>query len=99
PLDLPSLSLHDAFPISPSPLLGSRGDRLQPDPLPAAAGAEDQRTRSGRTIARLGASRGVRNVAPANGSLHEPTWPTRIRPGPARSEEHTSELQSRENLV
>src|SRR5436309_5464837 len=33
------------------------------------------------------------------GALRRPAWPARHRAWPLRSEEHTSELQSRENLV
>src|SRR5689334_12708100 len=49
----------------PAPaLLRARGLRLRPAALPGAAGAEDRRPRPGRTAARLGPARGVRDAAP-----------------------------------
>src|SRR5690606_42053243 len=79
-----TLSLHDALPISSSP------------PVDAACTWSGFRSVSvppfGRGGARTASSTAFR------GCLWAVTWPCRNWPT-CRSEEHTSELQSRENLV
>src|SRR5690606_40305563 len=78
-----SLSLHDALPISPSVGATTRSS-VRPSAQPPAC----TRTATGPR------ARGLPMAAAASGS--PPTTPARQ---PTRSEEHTSELQSRENLV
>src|SRR5690606_39976196 len=85
------LSLHDALPIldPADPLHAPRRRRRQlrrehPVGAPGPAG----RARSGVRAARL-----------RRGQLHLRRPPRRDRWATDRSEEHTSELQSRENLV
>src|SRR5690606_40333540 len=88
--EISTLSLHDALPISPEAL----DDPAAPAKFLSAAAYDDQRTLSQvlpprlreklrRLLARQGGS-----IARVDG--YEPWF---------RSEEHTSELQSRENLV
>src|SRR5690606_40988466 len=83
-----TLSLHDALPIS-----ARRGRGIPPAPglrgrLAATAGTAGQTTRPGRR-------RGQRDRCPPGRLVARPSGSRRS----ARSEEHTSELQSRENLV
>src|SRR5690606_39638931 len=84
---LSTLSLHDALPIS-----------WRDEPVTGAAGAADSARRAGRSRAQQrvsevagspGRGRDCRSVATVGGT----------RSGRRRSEEHTFELQSRENLV
>src|SRR5690606_40679709 len=91
PTELYPLSLHDALPIYPRWLA-------------AALAAHRVATRSSPDLGRLSpvgrgcAARLVRPRPPAPRWC--PRWgSTGPRPRDARSEEHTSELQSRENLV
>src|SRR5690606_39812416 len=90
--DFSTLSLHDALPISVVPR----------DPTPPTAGRDNRRaTRPDAPVVRgRPCSPRERPGAPRRPwPGHQPRrrrWPT---PVPARSEEHTSELQSRENLV
>src|SRR5690606_41349429 len=85
-----SLSLHDALPIS-TPTPPRKGEGLS-DALPHAhAGSKP------RTLFAVAAK-------PAHGHPRKPLRDPlpgahRGKPLPRRSEEHTSELQSRENLV
>src|SRR5690606_42019630 len=83
------LSLHDALPIYRDPpprrrRFGGHGHRRRAGSVPGQRG-------SGRSAAPAGRSAGV-NGSPRSGGRHLCT-------AAARSEEHTSELQSRENLV
>src|SRR5207302_3400322 len=92
-----TLSLHDALPIyvdagvvSLEELADRAGDR----PDKAARGVLDagQARAGGRVGAQVDALP-ARDAAPIELELRL------VQPSPARSEEHTSELQSRENLV
>src|SRR5690606_41542525 len=86
---IPPLSLHDALPISVPLLDGRRADPLRlHHGLLRHAGAAQRLVAVGERPA--GRSR-------AEPARHGPRLPPHLRPG--RSEEHTSELQSRENLV
>src|SRR5690606_42052049 len=99
PAELHTLSLHDALPI----LVGIDGAIVYRRGIhapgrgrvitTAACGqqCQDQRTGQGRGDTDTGRSRAC-NLAAQNFPLH--SWSIS-----ARSEEHTSELQSRENLV
>src|SRR5207302_11429469 len=82
--ELYALSLHDALPISS--LRGRRGDALQDRPgVPGGDGA--------------GAA-GEKRLSPTESArIPGPAGPGSARGRSARSEEHTSELQSREKLV
>src|SRR5690606_41694705 len=90
------LPLHDALPISDhagamtsAVVLTGRQPGPEPDPAPQAPGSGET-----RGSARIDGQTPV----PQRGSEAAP--PTdRGSAGPLRSEEHTSELQSRENLV
>src|SRR5690606_41626821 len=90
-----TLSLHDALPISPAP--AARGAAERPRDRGRARPAARPGARRDRPVrARLRRAAGgrPRPVTPAPGegrTLDEGRAP--------RSEEHTSELQSRENLV
>src|SRR5690606_39382575 len=85
--DLYSLSLHDALPIYTA--RAARLDAARGAGLGDRALARHDR-RAGRAHARPGDRRQL--GLPRPGELPG-------RPDPRRSEEHTSELQSRENLV
>src|SRR5690606_40382221 len=91
--DIVSLSLHDALPISARTWRGARAQRFRP--APPAGRADDRqdrpylRPRRALVCARLQIQPVAGLRARAAGSGH----------APQRSEEHTSELQSRENLV
>src|SRR5690606_40343029 len=89
---LSTLSLHDALPISRSWTSPRRRSRLRPGP-----GRDASATRPARADAAIAARRPGAYRAPARvlvaGRLHRRTARA------PRSEEHTSELQSRENLV
>src|SRR5690606_41726872 len=80
-----TLSLHDALPISPGPRGRVVGERARQEDVPPATGEQDHRRQVGRVRPLVGG----RPVLARLGVL-QPTL---------RSEEHTSELQSRENLV
>src|SRR5690606_41058054 len=87
------LSLHDALPIYPPP----RRPAARRSELRAAGRAPGPARGGGR--AGLGAERAgarVGRAAPPGGG---PRPRGRAHPCQRRSEEHTSELQSRENLV
>src|SRR5207302_5947785 len=92
PPTTPLPSLHDALPICPAaffvPDIAHRRRRIA-----AVPSADTGRGRSGggANQRERGGPRLPRHRQPAAGAV-------RLRP-PARSEEHTSELQSRENLV
>src|SRR5690606_41934531 len=86
PPPIDTLSLHDALPI----FLPQDGPAFQHCRAPAAARAQYRRQ------AEQPASAGLR-YAPARALLH-PGF-AYAQSSDARSEEHTSELQSRENLV
>src|SRR5690606_41301476 len=87
-----SLSLHDALPIWPRRRAHRRSER----PRAARAGAPRGDTR--RPAADRG---GARMPCRAGGGAHDPRDRRELPAAAAggRSEEHTSELQSRENLV
>src|SRR5690606_41753319 len=89
PTAISTLSLHDALPISGHPPTTGRSPRRQVA-VPHAHAAGDRRRRGIRTstLPRL-AKLSCRGACPAY-----PACQSRVR-----SEEHTSELQSRENLV
>src|SRR5690606_40837534 len=96
PTAIPSLSLHDALPISPGRRLARIGLRLLAAALPARA---QECARNDRGDRRALAAR-IRTVALAAGAARIARGADRASPaGGGRSEEHTSELQSRENLV
>src|SRR3712207_8303587 len=81
-----TLSLHDALPISQAAAPRPGGERG----VRAAARAEADGDAAGRrTAAPGGGGRGA-----ADGGVR-----ARVRAGDGRSEEHTSELQSRQYLV
>src|SRR5690606_39343410 len=84
--DTHPLSLHDALPIYPAP-------EGTPDAPAPAAGAGPARKKS--APARTPAAAATRTPAAPRKRVAAPTAASK----PARSEEHTSELQSRENLV
>src|SRR5690606_41313282 len=85
-----ALSLHDALPIS-------RRDRREGVARGAVPRALRDRRRAGRA-GRLARDDAVPADAGAGAPPH-PRGESRAAPPRARSEEHTSELQSRENLV
>src|SRR5439155_7878478 len=91
PPQLHPLSLHDALPISRSPIHGSAssraGSRFSPSPRCPHAAPTTPRRKS-RSRCATDASSRKRRPCPAE------TPRT-----PSRSEEHTSELQSRGHLV
>src|SRR5262249_61482539 len=91
PTSLPTLSLHDALPISLQVL--QRRDAEAPV---GGAGRDDHRARGDR--AAVGQPQPVAAVfsgqAPGPAHVRE-----RGAEGPGRSEEHTSELQSLTNIV
>src|SRR5690606_42104585 len=85
-----TLSLHDALPISPS---------WPPPPSSRCAGPIASRRRSSSTRTG-GPARNPTLDLPAVRGRRRSVRPARNRvPRSWRSEEHTSELQSRENLV
>src|SRR5690606_41623894 len=91
PTELSTLSLHDALPISPSrPPVGCRGCALPP--------ASRAMALPGASMDRILALSPVLAVRPELPSRHRAGLALRRGAG-RRSEEHTSELQSRENLV
>src|SRR5690606_41990556 len=79
------LSLHDALPISVRTLGLARADPGSADARPPSAWRSARRTRGAHRV-----HAGDRSARPPRGVGHSDQ---------ARSEEHTSELQSRENLV
>src|SRR5690606_40206935 len=83
------LSLHDALPISPTSPEGAVMEHLHAD---AAQRYADLVARGSEAVLGLDFDG---TLAPI---VEDPTR-ARIHPDAARSEEHTSELQSRENLV
>src|SRR5690606_40093048 len=92
PSEIAALSLHDALPIS-----------REGAPYGCTRGRSD---RAPRALADARSGRGERRVlhrgsfAPRPGSRVRSFLPSGYRAGASRrSEEHTSELQSRENLV
>src|SRR5690606_41924162 len=94
-----TLSLHDALPISaaarlPGPAQGRPLRRLLPTDA-AGRGLARGVWLAARLI-RLAAHRGQVDIVRGR----DPRWSATVRPtsSVARSEEHTSELQSRENL-
>src|SRR5207302_10084897 len=98
PPALYTLSLHDALPIFlqlagvPAGGAGGRAAGVRVH-LVAAAGAA-------RTTDGVGSeAAGARSVAGQHDAAPPGTGPGEVAGRPARSEEHTSELQSRENLV
>src|SRR5690606_42165143 len=95
PSQLPPLSLHDALPIC---LPAGRGDRQQVRPLVgriAIAVRQPGALQGGE----LPADRGEVQRE-GGGQVGRARWPVVVEAAEhARSEEHTSELQSRENLV
>src|SRR5690606_39532172 len=91
-----TLSLHDALPIY-SPLLGAKA------PITGASsekGAPDESPHSSPLLPTPAPKlcRPSHRSQPFFSSSSRPDTCT-VRPSTARSEEHTSELQSRENLV
>src|SRR5690606_40710044 len=92
PTEISTLSLHDALPIL--------GNPLQPGP---ALRDELARKIEPIIVVSQSAPRAVRGNRPARSSDQcRSRWPSVVRahePSSLRSEEHTSELQSRENLV
>src|SRR5690606_41790709 len=89
--DIYTLSLHDALPISPI-LRTLQGAKAEPSRRPASSG-NSPRGCAGRTwILQARPFREVRKKAALGVPFR--CWSTTFR-----SEEHTSELQSRENLV
>src|SRR5690606_42076175 len=93
PPQLPPLSLHDALPIS-SP---GRSHRRALAPSPPCSRACSPRRSSSLGSHRL---RPPRPGSPCRGQRRSTSVaPRRSRSATPRSEEHTSELQSRENLV
>src|SRR5690606_41460211 len=84
-----TLSLHDALPISPSPPVGDRAQLRRKSRTPCRAPASYRSRCHSRRRNRDG--RRCRNAPRSAGSPIRCRW--------RRSEEHTSELQSRENLV
>src|SRR5690606_41127527 len=91
-----TLSLHDALPIfiRLSPLL-TLAVRITPSIAPPTLPTPPMRLVPPITAAAIASS--SRNGAPSGGAPFR--RPTSTSPATARSEEHTSELQSRENLV
>src|SRR5690606_40622857 len=92
--DIYTLSLHDALPISRAGATTRRGrvattTRPARDPRPQRRGA-----RAPATVQPHG--RAVRRHVDSLPRTEESPW---TPPSSTRSEEHTSELQSRENLV
>src|SRR5690606_40650268 len=97
--DLSPLSLHDALPISPSPfpvlvniisILGNNTEiKRRPVRRPHAARPPQGRSPPPASWAAAWAPAAGSDPSPATGTFN--SMP--------RSEEHTSELQSRENLV
>src|SRR5690606_42050041 len=81
-----TLSLHDALPICPAGG-GQRAGCLRQRPVPSFHGGH-----------RLEGQRRAGGGHPDHGPHPSPRLPVRGG-GEGRSEEHTSELQSRENLV
>src|SRR5690606_41148769 len=85
-----TLSLHDALPICPGRAPGGAGCGA------ASPGAPPDRLRAGPAGGRRGAPAGLaRGTHPAGPAVGSDDAPQQLE----RSEEHTSELQSRENLV
>src|SRR5690606_41138224 len=82
-----TLSLHDALPISSS--AASR--------TPSRSGHDSPGRPSSRPPSPSPSTRSARTASAAASSTPRPSPP--VSPPPRRSEEHTSELQSRENLV
>ena len=64
-----------------SPIIRTRRLRLRPHPLPAAAGTETGSSGSGRSAARMGVARRVRDAAPSAGVPHGTTGQAGVRPG------------------
>src|SRR5690606_41464329 len=91
PTSIYTLSLHDALPISSCRLHAPRGASTR---TRCAQSARASSRRSGRRPHR--ALTAVRASMLEGACSRKPCATTRDR---ARSEEHTSELQSRENLV
>src|SRR5690606_41674169 len=90
PPDLYPLSLHDALPISSAcRYLVSFRTRSTAGPLDPPATKE--------SATRLRQSSSLMGSCPTPTSVNE--WPRPLANSWPRSEEHTSELQSRENLV
>src|SRR5690606_40109704 len=87
-----TLSLHDALPISEG-VPGEKG-RRPPETLDEGRVRRDTRDEDRRLRIRRQPKRVLR---PLEAELRELFAQRRV--GPLRSEEHTSELQSRENLV
>src|SRR5690606_40693604 len=85
-----SLALHDGLPIS-----SARPARL---PRPRSAAPERRRAFSPRQH-RLAVTGSFAAAKPGRRRSLRPRGAARLSAAMARSEEHTSELQSRENLV
>src|SRR5690606_39956731 len=86
PLEIYTLSLHDALPISFHRLLGRRRARASPEKWAPGSGRG------------LHGTDGLLMPAGPRMRIRLARWRGPSRPQ-TRSEEHTSELQSRENLV
>src|SRR5690606_41305184 len=84
----PLLPLHDALPISPAPSTSARRPSSDPKIFFASSTAAEE-----IDAAPIPTSVSSRTRPPTFSAV----WKRRLRIG--RSEEHTSELQSRENLV
>src|SRR5690606_40030360 len=93
PPEIYTLSLHDALPIWDAQLR-----RLEDEQV---AGQHREDPRPGPRASGRGAApcTAVRALPAAAGLVAGADRTVGADPGPARSEEHTSELQSRENLV
>src|SRR5690606_39809617 len=89
----PYTTLFRSWPIARSADADGPGPRLVQDPLLAARG---RGLRAGRARGLADGPGGRDLVRAAGHGLRQPDQDDR---DPARSEEHTSELQSRENLV
>src|SRR5438477_8761564 len=88
--DICTLSLHDALPILETlrPQIAAKGVRVEIGPLPRVWG---QGRKLGHVVSNL-LGNAVKYVAAEQGEIA-------VSGGAARSEEHTSELQSHVNLV
>src|SRR5690606_40219979 len=95
PTDFYTLSLHDALPISAEDDVRFVGERL---PLVNVAQSPVVVVLRSQSIQRTGSVAGVFFAAGGAGVEDADVEQSALR-GRVRSEEHTSELQSRENLV
>src|SRR5690606_41882511 len=99
PCELYTLSLHDALPIFAHPIAGHGAGLVgRCDPQVVDADAEPPEVAEAGDIAQRSRRGGHVEAGRALKQNWAAVQPDAHRPG-LRSEEHTSELQSRENLV